>query len=98
MLQRCVVFEQILAGPSRSRADALDALRAAGFDAREAGSPHGPQDSDTWVVAERAMRSEPTGQDQAALMDRAAEAADRYGYALRMHAVVWAARDLDGGA
>lgn len=97
-MQRCVVFEQTLAGPSKGRADAMDALRAAGFKVREADSPYGSSDGDMWVVAEQVMRREPTGADQGALIDRVAEAAERYGFALRMHAVVWAVRELDGGA
>lgn len=54
------------------------------------------EQAQAWLVAERVSSQPPSDEDQAALMERAAGAAGRYGYTLRQHGVGWTWRE--GGA
>jgi hypothetical protein len=46
-----------------------------------------------WLVAERGTGTVPDGDDQQTLMGRAEQAASRYGFELRMHAVAFTWRE-----
>lgn len=86
---RCVLFDQTLSGPPAGADDAHASLEAAGFQVRAIDEgPYG-RDGDTWLIAETVMQSPPTADDQATLMQRATDAASRYGYATRIHGVTW---------
>lgn len=50
-----------------------------------------------WLVADMVMLREPSTADQDNLLARAAEAYERFGFALRMHGAGWTWRDQDGG-
>ena len=84
--------EQTFAGPPQALRDAVNALTAAGFDAREVGCPFDdPADrAKGWVVAV-ARDDGPEHPDvdvQAGHMARADKAAGRHDYTRRLHGVL----------
>lgn len=87
-------FEQTFSGPPREVSSAIEALRAAGFEAAQSGNPYrdnAAEAAKAWITAEHhdsAPGAGPhTAEHQQRLVDAALQAVGDFGFELRMHAV-----------